>query len=110
PGGPRLAGRALDAEVAALEAHRLLVPQPLQDLHALLERAHALAERREDAARGAELGLEPAGAEAGDDAPGRDLVDRRDLLGEHRRVAEEGRRHERPEPRAPRRARDRGEQ
>ena len=42
--------------------------------------------------------------------PGRDVVDRRDLLGEDRRVAEEGRRHERAELGALGDRGDRGEQ
>src|SRR5262249_47007917 len=81
PGGPRLAGRALDAEVAALEVHRVLAPQPLQDQHALLERAHALAERRGRAAGGAGTRPQPARPPAGGGPPPRRPGGRRGLPG-----------------------------
>jgi hypothetical protein len=67
-------------------------------------------QRRERAAVVLELRLEPTGAEADDGATGsRDLVERRDLLGEQRGIAEEGRRHQRSEPRALGHRRDRRE-
>ena len=51
---------------------------------------HPLSQRRKGRTRAYKLRLEPAGAEPEDAAPTRDVVDRRDLLGEDGRISEVG--------------------
>src|SRR5262245_15204442 len=85
----RLAHRVAHRYVPALEGDALLRPQPLQRDGRLLERPETVREPREGTPVRLELGREPAGAEPDDRPAARDVVERRDLLREHGRVAEE---------------------
>jgi hypothetical protein len=84
--------------------------ETLQDQHHLLEGAQPFARARERRAGTLELGLEPARAEpCHHAATAGDLVDGGDLLGEDGRIAKEGRRDQRSEPRVLRDGGHRGE-
>ena len=82
----------LRAMPAALEAHRLAAQQRRDDLHPLVEAAHAVVER---VAEGVELRLVPAAAEAQDQPPSADLVQLGGHLRHERGVPERERQHER---------------
>ena len=91
-GRRRNARQVADLVEAAVEVGAALAQQAPDDGEGLLEPAHPLVVRE---AKRPVLVLVPAGAEAEDQAPAADLVDRRGLGGQHRRVVEAGRRHQR---------------
>ena len=92
-----------------MEARPLLGEHRLDDRERLLEPVHPLADRREVVAVALVLDLVPGGAEAEDRPPAGDGVERRDLLGQQRRIAVRDARDERPEPDARRLAGEGGE-
>jgi hypothetical protein len=86
-----------------------LLEQRRDQLHALLETLHALAQRREGDVHGDVFGLVPAGAEAELHPAAADVVDGGRFAGQHRRLAEGHRRHHRAEEDSPRVPGKRGE-
>ena len=94
---PRVAGRLLDRDRAALEARRARAPHQRQQLERVLEQRVALAQRREVPAVEAVLALEPRGAEAAHRAAAGEHVERRDDLREVGEVAVRDPGDERPE-------------
>ena len=89
---------------APVEVDRPVAQEAADDRERLLEAIDAVVER---VAVGAELGLVPARPEAQHEAAAAQLVDRRGLLGEQRRVVEVRAGDERPELDPRRRGRDR---
>ncbi len=95
--GERL-GQCVAAEpvVLTLEVERTLIPLAPDDLDLLLEQLESLSHRREREAVGGMLGLEPARPHAElDPTAARDVVGGDDVLRQHRRMPEGGRRDER---------------
>ena len=84
--------------VLALERERLTLPLPVNHLELLGEDVHALARRGEREAVVLVLRPVPARPHPHLDPSARDLVDGHGGLGEHRRMPEGRRRHERAQP------------
>ena len=91
----RAVERLMDAVVVALEARPFLGEHELGDRQRLLEAVHPLLHRREVDPVADVLLLVPGGADAEDRPATRQHVQRRDLLGEHRRIAVRDAGHER---------------
>ena len=87
--------RLVDAVVLALEARPFLREHELGDGQRLLEAVHPLLHRREVDPVADVLLLVPGGPDAEDGPAARQHVQRRDLLGEHRRIAVRDAGHER---------------
>ena len=83
----RIAVRAVEVEVRAVEGDGLLGPESLDHLHGLVEHAQPLARREELVAVGLVLTLVPARAEPEDEATARHDVDAGRLLREQPGVA-----------------------
>ena len=92
--------RLLDPVVRARERRALLGEHRLDDRERFLQPIHPLADRREVVAIALVLDLVPGGAEAEDRPPAGDGVERRDLLGQQRRIAVRDARDERAQPHA----------